>query len=991
MEKRKSFAAKLKKVYIWLLNLFPYKFQSFAPDEKLKDRTSKKYLKQLRHLMKNKRVTNIAVTGDLGVGKSTLIRNYERKHKPFRYPWQKFFYLSVKDLQIEELENGVSDEMRQKLQQELEVRLLKQLLVVCEKKDIAGCHYQPVPERKSPVIPFIFTAAAVLLAAWGLGFLDNLAYWEYDLWLMILVLVLAAIVVWFAARQLHIHYKTPSFSFRFGSEQNGGSADAAPDTDAELLDKYLMDIVYVMETVYEKSGGVLVIEDLDRYGSEVCVPILEKFREINILINQRLRSKMKKPFRFLYVLRDDIFAELSEDEPSTVPPSKFFDGLLTIVPQLGYANSVDFLTEKWMRYEFDPKFLLAISRYVYDYRQIRAIENEYHIFRSVADENCKGLNIPNTAIMAFCVYRHFYPAEYYQIRKDTEHELVKYLVEQELHRIQKDINRQNVFTLKEPKLPEDKRMAMLFGFMKFNVLACMFPGNVTVELLEIFAGLDEFVRPKVEYNSFFDYCQQTNISYHSYESIMQMLEQNLLQTDQFRLIFAIYLAYCIIYTNDSDEREQILKIQKELLKLCEDKPRFAFCNAITLVNSIAKTQNTKQCIEIVNYIRDELLKNYPITEIAQRYAMALSNATARMNNASEIREIANRIRDELFIKYPTAEIALEYAAALANLTDEMTDSKEIIGTAEFIKNKLLVRYQTAEIAEMCAMAFANATAKMGKVSEIRKTADRIRDELFVKYPTQEIALNIAISLVNMTVKMNGSKEILRIANRIRGELFNKYPVLLIALEYARALANATTRMKSLSKIKETAELINKEVLANYPTAEIAGQYAIALANMTDVMTNLKDVIETAEFIKSKLLSKYQTAEIAEVCAMAFANATEKIIDANGCISIARCIKNELFDKYQTAESAANYAMALSNATMKMHTADEILNTADRYRADLLSDPALWSEDLNKYYGWIIENAEEKIPTDSTHRAPLEARLNEHKEYLEQLKAAHSSP
>ncbi len=85
-----------------------YKFQSFAPDETLTDSTSQKYLKQLRDLMEHELVTNIAVTGDLGVGKSTLIRNYERKHKPFRYPWQKFFYLSVKDLQIEELENEPS-------------------------------------------------------------------------------------------------------------------------------------------------------------------------------------------------------------------------------------------------------------------------------------------------------------------------------------------------------------------------------------------------------------------------------------------------------------------------------------------------------------------------------------------------------------------------------------------------------------------------------------------------------------------------------------------------------------------------------------------------------------------------------------------------------------------------------------------------------------------------------------------------------------------
>ncbi len=849
-----------------------YKFQSFAPDETLTDTTSKKYLKQLRDLMEHPSVTNIAITGDLGVGKSTLIRNYEQIHKEELRSGQKYFYLSVNDLKIEELDTAPNrlEQAQEKLRQELEVRLLKQLLVVCEKKDIAGCHYQPVPERKSPVIPFIFTAAAVLLMAWGLGFLDNLAYWEYDLWLMILVLLLTVVVVWFAARQLHIHYKTPSFSLRFGSEQNGGSADAAPDTDAELLDKYLMDIVYVMETVYEKSGGVLVIEDLDRYGSEVCVPILEKFREINILINQRLRSKGKKPFRFLYVLRDDIFAELSEDEPSTVPPSKFFDGLLTIVPQLGYANSVDFLTEKWKRYELEPKFLLAISPYVYDYRQIRAIENEYQIFRSVAKENCKGLNITNTAIMAFCVYRHFYPAEYYDIRKNPEHELVKYLMEKELYRIQKKINSQSVFTLLEPTLPKDERMAMLFGFMQFNVLACMFPGNATVELLRIFDQLHAYLweyleQPKLSIPSSVNACLQLAVPEYSYQGILDLLNRNPLQTDEFKLIFASYLITCSYYEKNPNEMQQILDTQDKMYTDCQktNGKRFALC-----------------------------------------YANVLFNATVEMNDPDKRLEQADKIK-ALLDEYRTAEIALEYAMALFNAANKMNDPDKRLEQADRIK-ALLDEYRTAEIALQYAMALVNAANKMNDPDKMLKQADRIK-ALLDEYRTAEIAL-----------------------------------------EYAKALVNATAKMNDPDKRLEQADRI-KALLDEYKTAEIALEYAKALFNATNKMDNPDRILEQADKIKA------------------------------------------LLDEYSTAEIALRYAKVLVSATNKMDNPDRILDTADRYRADLLSDPALWSAGLNMCYGWIIENAEVKIPTNPTHRAPLEARLNEHKEYLEQLKAAHPSP
>ena len=825
-----------------------YKFQSFAPDETLTDSTSQKYLKQLRDLMEHELVTNIAVTGDLGVGKSTLIRNYEQIHKEELRSGQKYFYLSVNDLKIEELDTAPNrlEQAQEKLRQELEVRLLKQLLVVCEKKDIAGCHYQPVPERKSPVIPFIFTAAAVLLAAWGLGFLDNLAYWEYELWLMILVLVLAAIVVWFAARQLHIHYKTPSFSLRFGSEQNGGSADAAPDTDAELLDKYLMDIVYVMETVYEKSGGVLVIEDLDRYGSEVCVPILEKFREINILINQRLRSKGKKPFRFLYVLRDDIFAELSKDERSTVPPSKFFDGLLTIVPQLGYANSVDFLKKKWKAYSFEEDFLLAISPYVYDYRQIRAIENEYQIFRSVADENCKGLEIPNTAIMAFCVYRHFYPAEYYQIRKDPEHELVKYLVDLELYR------RAPEGKNKKPELPSDKKKAVLYPFIEYNVLACMFPGEEVQKTLGLSAEFDSSEPKK----------QDTAIPMDNATN------------------------------NPEDAASNNLS------------ERMAYIAAITLYNTTVGMNDADEILKIADRINVELLAKNPTSEIADVYAMALVNATAEMDDPDKRLEQAAEIK-ALLDEHKTAEIALRYAKALVNATAEMDDPDKILEQAANIK-ALLDEYKTAEIALEYARALVNVTAKIDTADDRLKQADKIK-ALLDEYKTAEIALRYAKTLVNAIVKMGSADE----------------------------------RLKQTDDIK-------------------------------------------------LLLGKYNTAEIALECAKALFNVIVKMDTADERLEQAGKIM-VLLDKYKTVEIARQYAMVLLNATAEMYTANKILNIADRYHNSILLNFMLQDGFLIIIYNRILENAEEKLPTNPTHRALLEARLNEHKEYLEQLRATYPSP
>ena len=911
---------------------YEFKIQSFAPDEDLTDDVSKMYMDMLDNLMKNKQVRNIAMTGDLGIGKSTLIRNYERKY-PKSFSRKKYVYLSVTDMKVKSAGEA--------LQNELEERLLKQLLVICNKEEMIGSHYRPVPEKNVGAIPYILAAIAILLIAWALGILPYASEYTY---INIGAAVLAAIPLFYLFYKICKHYKLPSFEFNFGGEKNNGNAAAEHTEAEETLDKNMTDIVYLMERIYKKSAKVLVVEDLDRYGADICIPIIEKFREINVLVNQRIRFLHgdKEPFRFVYILKDDIFSQMMQDKnkpsasqydifsempqdenKSSVPPSKYFDGILPVVPQLGHANSADYLIGKreWnTKYNIEEDFIYDVSKYIYDYRQIRAIENEFNIFREVAEDKIKDESKINaTELMAFCIYKHFYPEEYYKIRTQPEQELISYVFEKEIHDITTDASEyfiKNTIISNEVKLPTDDRKKTLFNKITIDILRYLFPDNSINNVLVEFDKLAK------------------NITLENVLKIEKQLHKSSAYYIDFRLILAIYAAICT--SEDSSKNEKIFEFQKKLMNECDEnaknascdnaKEKFAFYYAMSLVNATVGITDSPERIRLAEKIKTEIFDKYQTPEIAEAYAMALANATCEMTDSRKIEDIAEKIKTEILEKYQTPEIANQYAMALVNATAKMTDSDKIQEKAEII-NELLEKYQTPEIALQYAMALVNATIGITDSDKIQEKVDII-NELLEKYQTPEIALRYAMALVNATIGITDSDKIQEKAEIIK-KLLEKYQTPEIAHCYSAALGNATNIMTDSGKIQEKAEII-KELLEKYQTPKIALEYANALVNATYEMTDTKKIEDIAEKIKTELLAfeKYQTPEIALEYAIALVNATVKIQDATKIVDIAEKIKTEILEKYQTPEIALEYAKTLVNATYEMTDSDKIQEKAE---------------------------------------------------------------
>ena len=91
----------------------------------------------------------------------------------------------------------------------------------------------------------------------------------------------------------------------------GNEIEIFEDSQSSYFDKYLNEVLYLFEN---SKADVIVFEDIDRFEN---VQIFERLREINMLINCRLRQRDAEGdgVRFFYLLRDDILTYYPGSDP----------------------------------------------------------------------------------------------------------------------------------------------------------------------------------------------------------------------------------------------------------------------------------------------------------------------------------------------------------------------------------------------------------------------------------------------------------------------------------------------------------------------------------------------------------------------------------------------------------------------------------------------------------------------------------------------------
>lgn len=355
------------------------------------------YSEALLYATNNAKISNIALTGPYGSGKSSIIQSFLKKYR------RPALHISLAAF-VPEADSGGEKVSRQ----EIERSILQQMLYGADANKLPLSRFKRI---QSPGVWSIFKSLYIMLGILALWYVfhqrEDIISGPFFVplalsnWLNLGTLVLAATFLWVT---LH-HFYVSSFGLSLKSiSLKDVEIKPAHDDQASILNRHLDEIVYFFQST---DYDLVVIEDIDRFeNAEIFVTL----REINSLVNEN--AGVKRTIRFLYALRDDMFVNTDR--------TKFFEFIIPVIPIINTSNSIDMVLEQGRRLELDGRldrqFLREVSRYLNDLRLIQNIFNEYAIY--VANLETDGENLLDAnKLLAILIYKNVYPRDFERLHR----------------------------------------------------------------------------------------------------------------------------------------------------------------------------------------------------------------------------------------------------------------------------------------------------------------------------------------------------------------------------------------------------------------------------------------------------------------------------------------------------------------------------------------------------------------------------------------------
>ncbi|MGK0443219.1 MAG: energy-coupling factor transporter ATP-binding protein EcfA2 [Bermanella sp.] len=385
-------------------DLKPNKFVDLAPIDTADDKGI--YSEALLFATNKEEISNIALTGPYGSGKSSILKTFLKTYT------RPSLYISLASFEVEvEVETKTEDEATNKkgIRQEIERSILQQIVYGADANKLPLSRFKRI---QSPGFPLsILKSFCMMLGIIALWYVFDhreqvfngsfLLPFSVTNWLNLGSVLIAGVFLWAA---LH-HFYVASFGLSLKSiSLKDIEIKPANDDQASILNRHLDEIIYFFQST---KYDLVIIEDLDRFNDpEIFVTL----REINNLVNEN--AGVNRTIRFLYAIRDDMFANTER--------TKFFEFIIPVIPIINTSNSIDMVLKQGVRLELDERldgqFLREVSRYLNDLRLIRNIFNEYAIYEAKLEVDGERMLDPDK-LLAILIYKNFYPRDFEQLHR----------------------------------------------------------------------------------------------------------------------------------------------------------------------------------------------------------------------------------------------------------------------------------------------------------------------------------------------------------------------------------------------------------------------------------------------------------------------------------------------------------------------------------------------------------------------------------------------
>jgi len=374
---------------------------------------------------------NVAITGNYGAGKSSVIESFEKRLQNNSSPKigirrliellkktknKKFIHISL--AQYDEPKKSEEKGSNNRQINTIEGKIINQLLHQIEPNLIRKSIFKTL-DAESRIHPwrntvYLFSFLLLFLYFFTFNTWDDLIKgvswlsWTTDVTSRLVALAILFVLLMYGIFYLLKLQRDIGFikhlSLKSGKIETDIEVFSNENSKVSYFDRYLDDVIYLFK---QSKADVIVFEDIERFNDS---RIFEKIKELNIVINRKREVCGESKLVFFYLVKDDLF----ESQERT----KFFDFIIPVVPVVTASNSYDQLSKILKDMELhkglDEKFLFNISLYLDDMRLINNICNEYLTYK----ESLGALELNSEKAFSMIVYKNIFPKDFSLLQKN---------------------------------------------------------------------------------------------------------------------------------------------------------------------------------------------------------------------------------------------------------------------------------------------------------------------------------------------------------------------------------------------------------------------------------------------------------------------------------------------------------------------------------------------------------------------------------------------